>query len=172
MPRLPTYETSRRLFFQSSCSMVAFHCQVLGSCACRVIAETGAPLEVEQSKHATPGFAGSLSRVRMPLRLALKGGLPAGGRYGDTRSRWKNCPTPPRKTVLALPKISQAKPRRGAKVLKSVSRKERLSVTPPPRKPAPVHGLLSANIRPLQGSAPSRGSNNPGTNVAMRFAES
>src|SRR4051812_20710362 len=90
MPRLPTYETSSRLFFHNSRSTVRFHCHVLGSLASSVIAALGAPFEVEQLTQESIGFAGSASSVRSPFRLALNGGLPAGGKYGDTRSRWKN----------------------------------------------------------------------------------
>src|SRR3954470_16125255 len=121
MPRLPTYESSRTVFSHSDCSSVVFHCQVLGRRDSRFKAAFGAPLEVEKqgSVWSVPQKVGSalVSNRRVPLMFALNGGTPAIGRYGDTRSRWKYWPTPARKTVFAVPKMSHAKPTRGATVL-------------------------------------------------------
>src|SRR6266576_2271422 len=119
MPRRATHPSSSLVFLASIVSVVTFHCHVLDrfvSCSkpCPGSPPTGhgfAP--PPPSNKVVPGTSGP-SSARYPVPETAYGGFTDFARkVKPTGSRAKNWPTPARRTKRALPKTSQATPKRG-----------------------------------------------------------
>src|SRR5262245_35145598 len=102
------------VFRTISCSIVAFHCQLLGVAAGPMKPELGAGLVVlKQPAHGSS----AVSSFRMPLMFSTNGGLFPNPRTADRLLWAKNRPSPARSAVLPRPVTSHATPRRGARLL-------------------------------------------------------
>ncbi len=144
---------------------MTFHCHVFG-----VFMSTSRPLAGAPSEFPKQPSHGStvVSSLRMPVSVVTNGGLVAMFNTGLRRSRWKNWPTPPRRAVFPVPKISQAIPTRGAMLFLSCVISERFGPFVPPTAPASSHQFLSGgSTNPLQESAPSAGLKSDGTKLVI-----